>query len=614
MKKKYSNRKTVLQTLIVVLALIFLVKLFSLQLIDIRYKKAARNNAVDKIKRYADRGLIYDRNNELLVYNQPIYTIKVIPRQVKNIDTVLFCQLLKISKQDFIQKLKALKKGISYYRSNTFLKQITATEYTQFQEFAYKFKGFYGEPRTIRRFRYNAGSHLFGDIGEVDSAMIVQSNYYYKLGDYVGKSGLEKVYETELRGERGHQYVFVDKFHNQKGSFNEGKLDKQPISGKKLKLSIDIKLQMYGEKLLQNKIGSIVAIEPATGEILALVSTPSFDPNMLTGRERSQNYKKLQRDKLSPLFNRAIMAAYPPGSSFKPVTALLALQEGIIQKNFAYKCNLTYNIPGYTLSCSHRHKPNRSVIDAIEQSCNPYFWQIFRNHIDNPKYKKTESAYNIWRNYCLELGLGRQVGIDLLNEKKGNIPTADFYNKRYYKNRWKSVTIISLAIGQGEIMLTPLQLANFYSIVANRGYYIEPHIVKTVGLKILEGKNKVVSSIDAQHFETIAEGLQQVIDQGTGRRSKIPGIAFGGKTGTSQNPHGDHHSIFGGFAPIDQPKIAVAAIVENAGGGSAFAAPITSLIIEKYLNDTIMNSRKWLEKSIIDAVLIDSVQLKLKSE
>lgn len=609
MKSKFSDRKLVLQSIIIVLAFIFILKLFFLQVLDTKYKEAANNNAINKVKLYPDRGLIYDRNGKLMVYNQPIYDIKVIPRQVKGIDTTLFCSLLNITKNEFLAKMKKLNSGMSYYSSNTFLKQITSLEFTKFQEFSYKFNGFYGEPRTIRKFKYNTGALIFGDIGEVDSTDIKESNDYYKPGDYIGKSGIEQIYEEALRGERGHKYVFVDKFHNQKGAFDQENSDLAPISGKNINLSIDLDLQMYGEKLLQNKIGSIVAIEPKTGEILALVSNPSFDPNMLAGRSRGDNYKLLQKNKLSPLFNRAIMAQYPPGSTFKPVTAAIALQEDIISENFAYKCNLSFSIPGYTLNCSHRHPSAKNVQDAIQHSCNPYFWQIFKNNLDDKKYQSTEAAYNIWKDHCTHFGLGRKVGIDLIGEKEGNIPTAAYYNKLYRRGSWRAVTIISLAIGQGEITVTPLQLANFYAVIANRGYYIEPHLIKNIANGKMPTFEKVASGVAARHFESIAKGIKQVVDRGTGRRSKIPGISFGGKTGTAQNPHGDHHSIFAGIAPVENPEIVVAAIVENAGGGSAFAAPISSLMIEQYLNDTIMQSRKWLEQSMLDAYLIDSTNL-----
>ena len=609
MKNQYKNRQVVLQSLIIILALIFLVKIFFIQIIETKFKKAAQNNAVDKVKLYPDRGLIYDRNNELLVCNQPIYDIIVIPRHVKKMDTLLFCKLLNISVEEFIDRLEPLKKGISYYRPNVFIRQITSLEYTKFQEFAFKFNGFHGEARTIRKFNHNTGAHIFGDIGEVNDRVIKADNYY-KPGDYIGTSGIEQIYENELRGKRGFKYVFVDKFHNKKGSFNEKKSDLTPISGKNLKLSIDVELQMYGEKLLQNKIGSIVAIEPKTGEILALVSNPTFDPNMLVGRQRAKNYKLLQKNKLSPLFNRAIMGTYPPGSTFKTVTAIIALQENIIKSSFSYKCNLAYSIPGYTLHCSHPHPSAKNVKDGLQYSCNPYFWQIFRNNIDHDKYANSEEGYNVWRSYNTKFGFGRKLGIDLKGEKTGNIPFSSTYNKMYRKNRWKAVTIISLAIGQGEITVTPLQLANFYAIIANRGFYIQPHLLKEING--IQNKNfeKIISGVDPKHFEVIAQGLKQVVDIGTGRRSKIPNISFGGKTGTAQNPHGDNHSIFAGFAPVEKPEIVVAVIVENAGGGSAFAAPITSLMIEKYMNDTIMKSRKWLEQSMLDAVLIDSTLLK----
>jgi penicillin-binding protein 2 len=610
MQRVYSQRKAVLQLATIILSLIFIVKLFFIQVIQTKYKKAAENNAISKVKLYPDRGLIYDRNDELLVFNQPIYDINVIPRQVIDIDTNLFCSLLKIPKQEFIDKMNVLNEGISYYRPNIFIKQITSLEFTKFQEFSYKFNGFYGVPRTIRQFHYNTGALIFGDIGEVDSSDIVQSDKYYMPGDYIGKSGIEKIYEKELRGERGFKYVYVDKFHNEKGAFDDGKADINPMSGKELKLAIDVNLQMYGELLMQNKIGSIVAIQPSTGEILALVSNPTFDPNMLAGRQRSENYKLLQKNKLSPLFNRAIMAQYPPGSTFKPVTAAIALQEEVITEDFGFSCNGNFYIPGYTLHCSHSHPSAGNVEEALQHSCNPYFWQLFKTTIDNAKYKNTEEAYSVWKKHNTNLGLGRTVNIDLIGEKKGNIPGPEYYNKLYRKNRWRWSTIVSLAIGQGEILVTPLQLANLYAIIANRGYYIEPHLLKAVENKNITHFKKVDSGIAAKYFEVIARGLARVVNEGTGRRSKIPGIEFGGKTGTAQNPHGENHSIFAGFAPINNPEIVVAVVVENAGGGGAVAAPISSLIIEKYINDTIMQSRLALEKQLLETFLIDTVKFK----
>lgn len=607
MKDNYSRRSVVIRGAVIFLCSIFLIKLFSIQVIDPSYKDLAQKNVVKKIKMYPTRGLIYDRNGVLLVYNQATYDISVVPRQVKEMDTTLFCQIFNIDKEVFLNKLDKVSQGLKYYSSNEFIKQISAEKYALFREHSYQFQGFYGEPRTIRKYPFRSGAHLFGDVGEVDSAQILSSNNYYQPRDYVGKSGLEKIYEPDLRGKRGFRYVFIDKFYNEQGSFKNGTTDSLPKQGSNLQLTIDIALQNYGEKLLQNKVGSIVAIEPSSGEILALVTSPNYDPNLLCGRERSDNYAALQRDTLSPLFNRAIMAQYPPGSTFKPFVAAVALQEQAINKNFRYYCDRTYSIPGYTLHCSHGHPSASNVMQGIQHSCNPYFWQTFRNTIEQTKYKNTAEAYSMWHNYAMNFGLGNTLGIDMVSEKSGNIPNASYFNELYGSKGWRAVTIISLGIGQGEILVTPLQLANMYAAFANRGYYLTPHLVKYINGSPLSSVERIETGVSDVHCEAIAQGLKLVVDEGTGRRSKIPGVSFGGKTGTAQNPHGEDHSIFAGFAPVEAPQIAVAVVVENAGGGSKYAAPITSLIIEKYLNDTIAKSRLLFEQTILDADLIHPV-------
>jgi len=603
MKDRFKNRKFILASIIIILSAIFLIKLFKIQVLDDRYKNIAEKIAVKKVNLYPNRGLIYDRNGNLLVYNKAIYDILVVPKQIENLDTNLLCSILDIDKETFNKKLAKTKKDLYYYTSNEFVKQLPAEKYALFLENSNKFAGFYGETRTIRNYTYPVGAHILGDVGEVDSSDIANSNNYYKARDYTGKSGLEKLYDEQLRGKKGYKYVFIDKYNKQQGSFDEGRQDSLPEQGYNLSTTLDIDLQLYGEKLLQNKIGSIVAIEPSTGEILALVSSPSFDPNMLCGADRGKNYSILQADPLKPLFNRAVMAQYPPGSTFKPFTAAVAMQEGAIDSNFYYYCNTLYSIPGYTLHCSHHHPPAKNVKEAIKHSCNPYFWQTFKNTIELAKFENAEEGYSNWFDYAEKFGLNNKLDIDMLSEKSGNIPTPDYYNKIYGKRRWKAVTIISLAIGQGEITLTPLQLANMYAIFANRGYYIKPHLVKSINNKPYYKEIKNYTGIDKQYFDVIANGLLEVVESGTGRRSKIPNITFGGKTGTAQNPHGDDHSIFAGIAPIKQPKIAIAVVVENAGGGSKYAAPIASLMIEKYLHDTISTSRLDFEQVILDANL-----------
>jgi penicillin-binding protein 2 len=596
-----------MKAIIVVMGAVLLLRLFFIQVLDPSYKDLAEKNVIKKVKMYPTRGLIYDRNNELLVYNQAVYDIEVIPRNVKNLDTLLLCDILGISKETFIKKMEKAKTGLNYYSSNEFMKQVSADVYALFKENSYQFEGFYGTARTIRKYPFNSAGHLLGDIAEVDSARIIASDFYYQPRDFVGKSGIEYTYEEHLRGERGYRYVFIDKFYNEQGSFREGTEDKMPKQGKNLKLSIDGRLQQYGEMLLQNKVGSVIAIEPATGQILAMITSPAIDPNLLTGKDRSANYIKLQNDPLSPLFNRAIMAQYPPGSTFKPLVAAIAMQEKAINKNFAFGCTGIYSIPGYNLKCSHGHPGAKNVMQAIQHSCNPYFWQTFRNTIESSKYSTPRDAYEKWHEYATKFGLDKPLGIDLPNEKRGNVPSRSYYNRIYGEKGWRATTIISLGIGQGEILVTPLQLANIFAVFANRGYYYTPHIVKSINNKPLQSVQRHDTGIDSEYFDAIAEGLYLVVEEGTARRSKIPGVTFGGKTGTAQNPHGEDHSIFAGFAPIDNPKIVVAAVIENAGGGSRYAAPISSLMIEKYLHDTIADSRKMLEAQMLEANLTEGI-------
>ena len=603
MKDRYKGRGYVLGSLIVILSAIFLIKLFFLQVVDSKYQDIAKKIAMKQIKLYPNRGLIFDRNDDLLVYNQAIYDILVIPRQVSDMDTALFCEIFQLSKESFEQKMAVVSKDLFFYTPSEFIKQVPAERYALYLEYSYKFSGFYGETRTIRKYTHSGAAHILGDVGEVDSSDIKNSDFYYQPRDYAGKSGLEKIYDDNLRGTRGYKYVFIDKYNKQQGSFNEGKNDSIPSQGENLETTIDIKLQMYGEKLLQNKIGSIVAIEPATGEVLALVSSPNFDPNLLCGSERGKNYSLLASDPLKPLFNRAVMAQYPPGSTFKPLTAAIAMQEGGIEPDFSYVCNTLFSIPGYTLHCSHHHPSAKNVQEGIQHSCNPYFWQTFKNTLELEKFENSNESYGVWYDYTRKFGLDHKLGIDMLSEKTGNVPSPDYYNDLYGNGRWRAVTIISLAIGQGEITMTPLQLANMYAVFANRGYYITPHLVRKISGIDYKNLERHETGINKEYFDVIAEGLQLVVDEGTGRRSKIPNITFGGKTGTAQNPHGEDHSIFAGFAPIENPKIAIAVVVENAGGGSRYAAPIASLMTEMYLHDSIADSRLYFEKSILDANL-----------
>ncbi len=597
-----------IRIIIIVIASIYFLKLFYIQVINDQYKSLARNNAIKERRIEPARGLIYDRNGVLLVYNEPIYDIMVIPKEVKSIDTLKLCELLSISTDDF---RKNMKKAMSYSKAkeSVFLSQISIEDFSRFQEYLSQFTGFFGRVHTMRHYPYSCAPNIFGYISEVDSEQIALSEGYYQSGDYAGKTGLEYAYDNFLRGVMGVRYVFEDNLAREQGSYSNGEFDQKPMAGKNLTCTIDIDLQLYAEKLMQNKRGSIVAIEPKTGEILCMVSSPSFDPNLLTGRKRGENYRKLLLDVQKPLINRPIAAMYPPGSTFKAFVALAAMDEGSITENFAWFCGGGYHIPGYFVRCSHGHPNATNVMDGLKHSCNPYFCQTFRNSIENSKFGTSEKGYKEWYNYMNSFQFNQRTGVDLPGEKKGLIPSPEYYNKVYGKNQWHATTIISLGIGQGEILLTPLQLANGYAGIANKGYFYTPHLVRSIE----EDSSDFIQSLVKLHrikvsysfFGAVCDGLRRVVESGTARSSYIQGISLCGKTGTAQNPHGENHSIFAGYGPAENPRIAIAVVVENAGGGSKYAAPITSLLVEKYINDTIMNSRKALEERIVKANLIN---------
>lgn len=588
-----------------------MLRLFYVQVIDTKYVTQARNNAIKELDIYPTRGLVYDRKGELVVYNEAIYDLMVIPRQSKGFDTARMCALLDLTKEDLDDRFVQMKKsrGYSSYKPNVFIKQISLKDYSRLQEYLYLFPGFYGQVRTIRKYPHRVAATILGDIGEVDDKQIDKSNGYYKPGDYVGKSGIEKVYEKELGGRRGKKFVFVDVHNREMGSFSNGEFDTLSVSGDNVVATLDILLQEYGEKLMQNKKGSIVAIEPSTGEILALVSSPGYDPNLLCGAVRGHNFKQLLSDTLLPLYSRPTLATYPPGSSFKPIVALIALNEGVQGVNYTVPCNGMYHFAGLSLHCSHHHPSATNIQYALQQSCNPYFWQTFRNTIENRNYPRIQDAYGKWVEYCKSFGLGVRTGVDLPSEVTGNIPSVKYFDKLYGETGWHSSTIISLGIGQGEVLTTPIQMANMYACIANQGYYITPHIVKKItdpltGKDVTHKYEKHTASINKEHFEPVIEGLFQVVEMGTARAARVEGITMCGKTGTAQNPHGDHHSMFAGFAPKDNPKIAIAVVVENGGYGGVFAAPIASLMVEKYLNDTIQTKRLPIEKRMFESNLL----------
>lgn len=607
------DRKFVVSSIMIAAIAAILLRLFFIQVVDSSYKVTASNNVLHYVTQYPARGIIFDRKNEVLVSNQAAYDLMIIKNQVKAFDTLEFARLLSITKEQVQENFKSMMRSryFSAYKQYPFIKQISAKDYARFQEKMFLFPGFFVQARTLRTYPFNIAGGLFGYVGEVDES-VLERKPYYKRGDYIGINGLEKTYEEQLRGQKGVSIYMVD-VHNQiKGSYADGKYDTIAVPGKNINLSIDAELQAYGEKLMVNKLGSVVAIEPSTGEILALVSSPSYDPELLVGRVRTNNFKDLQSDPLKPLFNRASMAMYPPGSTFKLINGLIGLQEGVLRPEMRYPCHGGYPY-GRGVGC-HEHRSPLDLIHSVENSCNAYFCYVFRNIVDNPKYSSPAEALGEWRRYVQSFGFGKRLGSDVANELNGIVASPELYNRIYGKNAWKSITIVSLSIGQGELGITPLQMANMSAILANRGHYYTPHLVKRIdGDKGIDPKFKVrhQTLIDTALFRPIVEGMYLAVNGepgsgATARRAAVPGLDICGKTGTAQNPHGDDHSIFIAFAPKDNPKIAIAVYVENGGFGATYAAPIASLMIEKYLKDSL--SRPELEKFLLDANLMNPIR------
>ena len=597
-----SNRPFVIVAIFLVVGIALLVRLLDLQVLDDKWKLSAENNVVRKVITYPARGLVYDRHKNLLVYNQAAYDFLAVPREIKSFDTLELCNILGVEKEVLIKNLKKARK-YSTYKESVILKQLSASRYASLQEQLYKFPGFYVRTRTLRQYPFPIASQTLGYVGEVTPRNI-KKDKYYSSGDYIGKRGVEYTYEKYLRGKKGVSYQLVDVHSRIKGRFKEGRYDTTAVTGDNLISTLDAELQRYGEELMAGKAGAIVAIEPATGEILAMVSAPSYDPGLLVGRIRGKNYALLQKDKNEPLYNRSVSAAYPPGSTFKVVNGLIALQEGVITPFTKFYCHGRASRP---IRCTHNHENPLGLVPAIRESCNPFFWQSFKASMS--KYSTTKEGYIEWYNYIKKFGLGEDITTDISGSRKGNVPTAEFYD-RIYRKTWNSLTVRSLSIGQGELLCTPLQMANVSATIANRGFFITPHIIKSV--ESPDGKvedlhfERHETGIDSSYYNLSVEGLRQVVTNGTGRIAHIDSVTIVGKTGTIQNSSGDDHSAFIAFAPMDNPKIAIYVYVERGVWGSRYAAPIASLMIEKYLKGHISVRKRYIEKKMKEAVLLET--------
>lgn len=601
--KQFTDRRYVFAVTIILVGLIFIIRLFQIQVLDKSYEQYALSNAQSVRVIYPARGLIHDRNGEIMVYNQAAYDVMVTPRLIEPFDTTELCQILKITRESVKERLQSAR-SYSYRVPSVFMKQLNYERAALLQEKMFQYPGFYVQTRTLREYSRPIASHALGYVGEVDQ-QILDNEPYYQLGDYIGVSGIEKAYETELRGQKGKN-VFLKDVHNQTiESYQGGRLDVPVEVGKNLTITLDANLQEYGEQLMSPYVGSIVALEPSTGEVLALVSTPSYTPDLLVGRNLGTQFGILAADTLNPLFNRALMAQYPPGSTFKTIMALIGLQEKVISISTEHSCTYGFYVGSIHTGC-HLHDTPLNLIEAIQNSCNTYFINVLKSILTDIKFNNTANAYDNWRRHLQSLGFTSPLGIELTNELNGNIPPANYFNQIYGEGHWNYLTIRSLAIGQGELLITPIQMANMTATIANRGYYITPHLVKEI-----EGNGgidpvyteKHYTSIDSVNYVPVVDGMDLVINGGKGstaRNAKIQDIIVCGKTGTAENPHGNDHSIFIAFAPKEDPKIAIAVYVENQGFGTTYAAPIASLMIEKYLTGEV--KRTWYENWVMQLI------------
>ncbi len=610
------NRENKLLIGLCTAAAILIAKLFSIQIIDDKYKLAAENNSLVYSIIYPTRGIINDRNGNILVGNKVAYDLLVTPREVEEFDTLGLSKVLDVS-PDFI------KEKMSEYRRNrrrigwqsvVMIKQMPQETYMKFAEVAYRFPGFRGQARSIREYPFNAGGNLLGYVSEVDAKYIERHEGEYQSGDYAGKTGIEAAREKELRGEKGYNIMLRDSRNKIMSRYQDGEMDKEAVPGKDITTTIDANLQHYGQMLMNNKVGSLVAIEPSTGEILTLVSSPGIDVDMLA--DIGQHYGEIARNPYKPMFNRAVQAPYPPGSVFKLVNGLIGLQEGVVSTSTHYPCSMGYHFGRNKLGC-HAHKSPIDFEESIMMSCNAYYCYILRDLLENKKYESIDEAMDKWKEYVMSFGFGQKLGSDFPSELGGFIPDSKYYNRYYNKGGWKATTVISLSIGQGEIGCTPMHLANFCATVANRGYYYIPHIIKDSEHVEIDPKYKErhYTMVDTTHFPKVIGGMYRAVNSGFGSGgtasiAAVEGLDICGKTGTAQNPHGNDHSVFICFAPKDNPKIAVAAYVENGGFGATWAAPIASLLTEMYLNGEIGADRKPLEDRILNGNLLDRVKVR----
>ena len=600
-----ENRRFVIGGVAIFIVTVYIIRLFTLQLMSDDYKKNADSNAFLKKIAYPSRGVIKDRNGKLLVYHQPSYDIMVVMNEAKNhLDTLEFCEALGITREEFDERMETIKDrsknpGYSRFTEQMFRSQLSDHDFSVLQEKMYRFPGFYVQKRSIRQYEYPYAAHVLGDVAEVSPSDIEEDDYY-QSGDYIGKLGVERYYEKYLRGEKGVQILLRDAHGRIQGSYKNGELDRPPVPGKNLTLGIDLDLQALGERLLEGKIGSIVALEPKTGEVLCMVSSPSYDPRMMVGRQRSKSHRELSLDPWKPLLNRSIMGQYPPGSTFKTTQALTFMSEGIITAQTAYPCYHGFVYKGLRVGC-HGHGSPLPLVPALSTSCNGYFcWGLYHMIGNRQKYPTVQIAMDKWRDYMVSMGFGYRLGIDLPGERRGLIPNAMFYDKAY-KGSWNGLTIISISIGQGEVNATPLQIANLGATIANRGYFITPHVVKKIEdnqLDTLYSKRRYTMA-SKQAYETVVQGMRSAALGGTCHELAKYDFMACGKTGTAQN-RGHDHSVFMGFAPMDDPKIAVAVYVENGGWGATYGVPIGGLIMEQYLHGELSEASKAKAQEIQD--------------